>query len=139
MKHGHDRARAATALLAALYLHFPLVARAGEAGLTDPAAVDRAVADMQALFGAINWMPPPFQALLAGTINHLPTRKISLRLFKKDAGFLGAGDFRQHFFGDSNMASVVRAFVREKARYSAASLALQRRFTHGITQPVGQD
>ncbi|MGD9472627.1 MAG: flagella basal body P-ring formation protein FlgA [Novosphingobium sp.] len=45
MKHRHDRARAAMALLAALGLHSPESARAGEAELTDPAAVDRAVAE----------------------------------------------------------------------------------------------
>lgn len=104
----------------------------------DETAVDRAVAEMQAHFGAINWMPPPFQELLAGSRNHLPTRKISLRLFKKDAGFLGAGAFRQHFFGDSNMSSVVRAFLREKALYSVTSLKLQHHFTQGVTRPVGQ-
>jgi FADH2 O2-dependent halogenase len=92
------------------------------------AEVDRAVAEIKALFGAIDWMPVPFRDLLAGK-NHLPANKLRLRLFKPQGGFLGSGAYRAHFFGNHSMMAVVRIFLREKLKYSALSLKLRRNVT----------
>jgi FADH2 O2-dependent halogenase len=92
----------------------------------DEAAVDQAVAKIEALFAAIIWMPVPFREILAGKTS-LPENKIRLRLFNKETGFMGSGDYRAHFFGDHSMAEVVRIFLREKAKYSSLSLKLRRK------------
>lgn len=91
--------------------------------------VDRAVAEIKALFDTINWMPVPFKEVLAGK-TYLPANKLRLRLFKRQNGFMGSGAYRTHFFGHHSMAEVVNIFVREKIKYSALVLALKRRISY---------
>ena len=91
----------------------------------DEADVDRAVAQINAIFATITWMPIPFREVLAGK-NHLPTNKLKLRLFKPNSGFMGQGAYRTHFFGDHSLADVVRIFVQEKIKYSPTYLRLKK-------------
>jgi FADH2 O2-dependent halogenase len=95
------------------------------------AEVDRAVADIKALFAAIDWLPIPFREVLAGK-NHLPVNKLRLRLFNPNSGFMGHGAYRAHFFGNHSMAEVVRIFVREKIKYSARSVRLKKSGSQGL-------
>ncbi|MBA3946886.1 MAG: NAD(P)/FAD-dependent oxidoreductase [Herpetosiphonaceae bacterium] len=96
---------------------------------TDPAdevAVDRAVAAIKALFASVDWVPHAFQEILKGK-NHLPANKLRLGLLKRDTGFMGSGAYQAHFFGRRSNSELVKAFLREKMRYSTPSLAVQRR------------
>ncbi len=99
----------------------------------DEAAVDRAVAEIRALYAATPLVPWAFRQVLAGT-NHLPRNKLRLSLLRQSsAGFLGEGAFRRHFFGDATMAEVARFFASESLKYSATNLALQKRL--GFRRP----
>ena len=93
----------------------------------DEAAVDRAVAEIRALYDATPWIPWAFRQVLAGR-NHLPRNKLRLSLLRQSsAGFMGDGAFRRHFFGDATMAEVARFFASESVKYSASALALRKR------------
>ncbi len=84
-----------------------------------------AVAEIDAIFRKVDWMPKPFTAVLDG-VNHLPANKLRLGLLKKEGGFMGSGTYKQHFFGDRSMLDVTRAFVHEKVRYSETGMELKR-------------
>ncbi len=92
----------------------------------DEDAVDDAVARIRTLFEAVEWMPDAFAQVLKGK-NHLPANKFRVSLFDREDGFLGHGTFRQHFFGDRNMAQVARLFVVEKVKYSSLGLKAARK------------
>lgn len=92
----------------------------------DEANVDQAVAEITGIFNELDWMPIPFREILAGK-NHLPVNKLNLRLFKQNSGFMGHGEYRQHFFGTHSMTEVVRIFLQEKLKYSTLSLKLKRK------------
>lgn len=93
----------------------------------DEAAVDRVVAEIRGLYAATPWVPWAFRQLLAGK-NHLPRNKLRLSLLRQSStGFMGAGAFRQHFFGEATMAEVAQFFVSEAVKYSATKLTLQKR------------
>ena len=85
-----------------------------------------AVEQIEAIFSSINWMPLPFQAVLAGR-THLPKNKLRFDLLNREEGFLRSGAYRQHFFGDHSMLQVGRAFGNELLRYSKPVLAWQHR------------
>lgn len=99
------------------------------------AEVDQAVAEIKALFGAIDWVPIPFREVLAGK-NHLPANKLKLRLFKPESGFMGSGAYRAHFFGNHSLAALVRVFLWEKLRYSTLSLKLRRKTPRTATGKI---
>lgn len=92
----------------------------------DEAAVDRAVAEIRALYAAVPWMPWAFQQLLKGS-NHLPRNKLRLSLLRQETGFMGVGAYREHFFGNASMRDVAQFFVSEMARYSGTALRLRKR------------
>ncbi len=92
----------------------------------DEAAVDQSVAQIRALYAAIPWMPWAFQQLLKGS-NHLPRNKLRLSLLRQNTGFLGAGAYRQHFFGAASMRDVARFFVSDSIKYSTPALRLKKR------------
>jgi FADH2 O2-dependent halogenase len=99
----------------------------------DEAAVERAVAEIRALYEATPWIPWAFRQLLAGK-NHLPRNKLRLSLLRQSsAGFMGEGPFRQHFFGDATLAEVARFFASESVKYSSTNLALRKRL--GFRRP----
>jgi FADH2 O2-dependent halogenase len=93
----------------------------------DEAAVDRAVAEIRALYAATPWIPWAFQQVLAGK-NHLPRNKLRLSLLRqRSSGFMGEEQFRRHFFGDATRMEVMRFFVSESVKYSASALAQRKR------------
>jgi FADH2 O2-dependent halogenase len=94
--------------------------------MQDEASITWAVAEIEAIFRCVNWMPKPFTAVLDG-VNSLPANKLRPGLLKREGGFMGSGAYKQHFFGDNSMLDVTRAFVSEKLRYSEATLNLRRR------------
>lgn len=95
----------------------------------DEGSVRRAVAEIRAIYAAVPWMPQAFQAVLAGK-NSLPARKLRPGLFRRDAGFLGTGEFRDHFFGTRSMGEVSAFFLRDVARYSTPAIRLQKRLSY---------
>ncbi|MCQ3979885.1 MAG: NAD(P)/FAD-dependent oxidoreductase [Anaerolineae bacterium] len=99
------------------------------------AEVDQAMAEIKALFDAIDWMPIPFREVLAGK-NHLPANKLKLRLFKPESGFMGSGPYRAHFFGSHSLAALVQVFLREKLKYSTLSLKLSRKVNRTATRKI---
>jgi len=92
----------------------------------DEAAVDRTVTEIRALYAATPWLPWAFQQVLAGK-NHLPANKLRLSLLRQEAGFMGSGAFRQHFFGTATMREVAGFFMSENLKYSTSALSLQKR------------
>jgi FADH2 O2-dependent halogenase len=92
----------------------------------DETAVDQAVARIRALYAETPWMPWAFQQVLAGK-NHLPANKLRLSLLQQNsAGFLGAGAFRQHFFGAASAREVARFFVSESVKYATTTVKLRK-------------
>ncbi len=89
--------------------------------LANDDAVVAAAAEMQALLRSVEWMPKPFLAVLDGK-NHLPENKLRPGLLTPNAGFLGHGAYREHFFGSRSTANVIQAFVSEKLRYSERAI-----------------
>ena len=81
--------------------------------LANDDAVVAAAAEMQALLRSVEWMPKPFLAVLDGK-NHLPENKLRPGLLTPNAGFLGHGAYREHFFGSRSTANVIQAFVERK-------------------------
>ena len=92
----------------------------------DKADVDATVSEIKAVFAEVAWMPKAFEDLLKGK-NHLPRRKLRLNLLNPNTGFLGAGAYREHFFGDISTPAMLKAFVTEKLRYSETGLSLRKR------------
>lgn len=92
----------------------------------DEQAVAGAVANINQIFRAVEWMPAPFIALLDGK-TYLPKNKLRLSLLRPDEGFMGKGAYRQHFFGQMSLGDLLRYGLREKIRYSRPYLAWQHR------------
>ncbi|MEO0458709.1 MAG: tryptophan 7-halogenase, partial [Cyanobacteria bacterium P01_A01_bin.114] len=78
-------------------------------------AVEQATQQIYQLLVAVPWLPGPFRDVLNGK-NHLPFNKIRPSLFKAEQGFLGNGQYREHFFGKTPLSFVIQFFVSEKAR-----------------------
>ena len=78
------------------------------------------------LYSQIEWMPDAFREVLKGK-NHLPAHKIRPSIFKRKGGFLGINTYRQHFFGNLTLSSLVNFFFKEKAKYSVFTLNLQKK------------
>ena len=85
-----------------------------------------AVKRIESLYSQIEWMPDAFIEVLKGK-NHLPANKIRPSIFKRKGGFLGINSYRQHFFGNLTLSSLVNFFFREKAKYSVFTLNLQKK------------
>ncbi len=92
---------------------------------TDEADVDRTVAAIKALLTSFPWLPSTFHDLLNGA-NHLPDNKLRLNLLNRSSGFMGDGDYRQHFFGDKSLATLLRKAVADQLRYSVQGVKRQR-------------
>ena len=87
---------------------------------------DRAVRNIKSLYSQIEWMPDAFEQVLRGK-NHLPASKIRPSIFKRQGGFLGIGTYRQHFFGNLTICSLVKLFLPEKSKYSVFALNLPKK------------
>ncbi len=102
----------------------------------DEAAVDATVAEIKTICAEVAWMPKAFSDLLDGK-NHLPRRKLRLDLLNSSRGFLGAGAYREHFFGNISTPAMLKAFVAEKLRYSARGLSLRARLQRPVNLKQG--
>ncbi|MEM7538236.1 MAG: NAD(P)/FAD-dependent oxidoreductase [Chloroflexota bacterium] len=91
--------------------------------------VQEAVEQIKTIFAGVEWMPKPFNALIKGE-RALPKNKLRLGLLKKDEGFLGKGDYRQHFFANATASEMLRVFAKEKLKYSTWALNWQRRLNY---------
>lgn len=92
----------------------------------DEADVERTVAEIRTLFGSFRWLPSTFRDLLNGK-NHLPNNKLRVNLLNQTDGFFGDGHYRQHFFGDASMVTLIGEAVKEQMRYSTLALRWRRR------------
>ncbi|MDJ0736862.1 MAG: NAD(P)/FAD-dependent oxidoreductase [Nostocaceae cyanobacterium] len=79
--------------------------------------VDKAVANIKALYQGIIWMPHAFMEVVRGK-NHLPVNKLKPTLLKRQGGFLGVGSYRQYFFNNLSASSIIKFFLWEKAKHS---------------------
>ena len=91
----------------------------------DEAEVDRTVAEIRRLFDGFPWMPTVIRALLHGK-NHLPDNKLRLNLLDKRVGFMGSGEYREHFFGGESMLSLLILAAKDEAKYSVRGIKHQR-------------
>ena len=85
-----------------------------------------AVNKIKSLYSQIEWMPDAFIKVLKGK-NHLPVNKIRPSIFKCQGGFLGIHTYRQHFFGNLTLSSLINFFFKEKVKYSVLMLNLQKK------------
>lgn len=92
----------------------------------DEADVDDVVARIRALYAGAAWMPAAFRDVLAGK-NHLPERKLRLDVFNANGGFLGAGAYREHFFGKAGVGDLLRFYLADSMRYSVTALDVRKR------------
>lgn len=86
--------------------------------------VEQAITKIKTLYEQTNWIPHVFMEVVRGK-NHLPANKIQPGLFKRQGGFLGVGNYRQHFFNSLSFTSLIKFFLREKTKYSIPALRLQ--------------
>ena len=86
---------------------------------------DLAESEIESCYSQIEWMPDAFKQILKGK-NHLPASKIRPSIFKREGGFLGIDDYRQHFFGSLTLSSLITLFFPEKAKYSVLALNIQK-------------
>lgn len=92
----------------------------------DEADVDQTVAAIKALFASFPWMPATFRDLLNGK-RFLPDNKLRPNLLNPGTGFMGSGEYRNHFFGDKSLAELLRKALADQFRYSTQGLQWQRR------------
>lgn len=83
--------------------------------------VDQTVDEITALFLNVDWLPNAFRKTLEGKA-YLPKNKLNWNLLKRNAGFMGNGKFRQHFFNNKETRDLLINFLSEKVNYSTASL-----------------
>lgn len=96
-----------------------------KANIEDSIAATAANDQIRAIFAGVEWMPPPFNGLLEG-MTYLPRNKIRPDIFlRRGGGFMGRGNFRQHFFGDHSMMQLARVFASEKVRWSSLAVRLR--------------
>jgi FADH2 O2-dependent halogenase len=92
----------------------------------DEADVDRTVAEIKALFATFKWMPSTIRDLLDGK-RFLPDNKLRPNLLNSGTGFMGDGEYRQHFFGQKSLQGYLARAVVDQFRYSTPGLKWQRR------------
>lgn len=92
----------------------------------DEADVNRTVAEIKAQFARFPWMSSAFKDLLDGK-NHLPDNKIRLNLLNRQVGFMGSGEYRQHFFGKESTLKLLGKAISDQLKYSIPALNWQRK------------
>ncbi|MEE9337732.1 MAG: NAD(P)/FAD-dependent oxidoreductase [Methylococcaceae bacterium] len=88
-------------------------------------AVDYVVAEINNLFLALDWLPQAFRETLKGK-PYLPKNKLRWQLLKWQAGFMGSGEFRKHFFNNKERLGLVKDFLTEKIKYATISLVRKK-------------
>ena len=91
----------------------------------DEADVERTAAQIKALLLSFPWLSTAFQDLLNGK-NHLPNNKLRLNLLNRNRGFMGNGAYREHFFGNSSLLSLLTKAAGDQVRYSKLGVQRQR-------------
>ena len=91
----------------------------------DEADVERTAAQIKALLLSFPWLSTAFQDLLNGK-NHLPNNKLRLNLLNRNRGFMGNGAYREHFFGNSSLLSLLTKAAADQVRYSKLGVQRQR-------------
>lgn len=92
----------------------------------DEAAVDAAVAEINRIFRALDWIADPFVALLDGK-TYLPKNKLRLSLLKPGEGFMGQAAYRDHFFGNLTLLDLFKYGLKEKVQYARPNLERQHK------------
>ncbi len=92
----------------------------------EEADVDRTVAEIKAQFARFPWMSSAFKDLLNGK-NHLPDNKLRLNLLNRQVGFMGSGEYRQHFFGDASTLKLLGKAISDQLKYSIPALNRRRK------------
>jgi FADH2 O2-dependent halogenase len=92
----------------------------------DEADVDRTVAEIKQIFAGFPWMPSAFRDLLNGK-HFLPDNKLRPNLLNPGTGFMGGGEYREHFFGDKTLPELLRRAIADQIRYSTPRLQWRRR------------
>lgn len=103
----------------------------------DEADVDRVVTQSRALFASFPWLPKPFQAVLDGK-SHLPKNKFRLSLFNQRDGFMGDGEYRQHFFGEMSLLELGFKGGWDAMRYSKLFLNWGRPSQNRLAWQMGK-
>lgn len=85
--------------------------------VTDEAAVQRAISEINGLYNAAKWIPYSHRELANGK-KHLPKSKFTYRLFLSEGGILGRPDYKKHFFGDMKLPDVAAFMMKERFAYS---------------------
>ncbi|MFT7587796.1 MAG: FADH2 O2-dependent halogenase, partial [Cellvibrionaceae bacterium] len=81
------------------------------------AAIREAESQIKNLLNELNWLPNPFRDLLEGK-TFLPKNKIRPDIFRRKKGFMGSGDFREHFFGAIPVWKLARFALIEKIKHT---------------------
>jgi tetracycline 7-halogenase / FADH2 O2-dependent halogenase len=102
----------------------------------DEADVDRTVAAIKAIFATFKWMPSTIRDLLDGK-RFLPDNKLRPNLLDSGTGFMGDGDYRQHFFGQKSLQGYLARAIADQFRYSTQGLKWQRRRSARLAHQTG--
>ncbi len=94
--------------------------------IDNPAAIDAAIAEIDALYRAADWMPGSHKALAFGA-THLPRRKFTPNLLLRKGGLMGRPDYRDHFFRGVSAPRLAWFMLSEQVRYSRAAMARRKR------------
>jgi FADH2 O2-dependent halogenase len=89
--------------------------------VTNESAVDNAVTEITTLFMRLDWLPDAFRETLNGK-HYLPKNKLRWKLLHRHTGFMGHGEFREHFFSNALTMELLISFLHEKADYSTNSV-----------------
>lgn len=92
----------------------------------DEADVDRTVAEIKKQFERFPWMSSAFKDLLKGK-NHLPDNKIRFNLLNRRVGFMGSGEYRNHFFGEKSALALLKKAIEDQLKYSVSALKRKRK------------
>ena len=89
----------------------------------NPNSAKEAENQIRDILQSINWLPNPFHYILDGK-TYLPKNKIRPDIFRRKKGFLGSGNYRDHFFSGASLYQLVRYGISEKLRHIPFRIAM---------------
>ena len=89
----------------------------------NPNSAKEAENQIRDILQSINWLPNPFHDILDGK-TYLPKNKIRPDIFRRKKGFLGSGNYRDHFFSGASLYQLVRYGISEKLRHIPFRIAM---------------
>ena len=108
------------------FAEFEVLAKEVEGLLeADDLSDEEIAARVSALLTQTSWLPQAFRDVLDGK-TYLPRRKLRAGLLRRNAGFMGVGAYRRHFFAETSLVDMVKTFVSEKVRYSRVKITKSR-------------